>query len=53
VQKIKAGFISNTGISITSIAYSFGADYSTSQNLGIGVYCDGYDKNGTTGFGNL
>ena len=51
--KIGAGFISSTGNSITSTAYSFGAGYAISHNLEIGASYDGYDKNGAVGLVNL
>jgi len=51
--KIGAGFVSGSGSSFTSTAYSFGAGYKFSSALDLGASYDGYSKNGSIGLINF
>jgi hypothetical protein len=51
--KIGAGFISNSGSSVTTTAYSFGIGYKIDTKLELGASYDGYSKDGTVGLINL
>jgi len=51
--KIGAGFISNSGASVTTTAYSFGMGFKVAPKVEIGGSYDGYSKNGTVGLINL
>lgn len=51
--KIGAGFISNSGNSITTTAYSFGLGYAITSKVELGGSYDGYSKNGSIGLVNF
>lgn len=51
--KIGAGFISSSGSSVTTTAYSFGIGYKIDTKLELSASYDGYSKNGTVGLINL
>jgi hypothetical protein len=51
--KIGAGFISNSGSSITTTAYSFGLGYAFTPKIELGGSYDGYSNDGTVGLVNF
>ena len=51
--KVGAGFISSTGSSVTTTAYSFGMGFKIDTKLEFGASYDGYSKYGTVGLLNL
>ncbi len=51
--KIGAGFISNSGNSATTTAYSFGLGYAINPKVELGGSYDGYNKNGSIGLLNF
>ena len=51
--KIGAGFISNSGSSVTTTAYSFGLGYAINPKVELGGSYDGYSKDGTVGLVNF
>ena len=51
--KIGAGFISNSGSSVTTTAYSFGLGYKIDPKLELGASYDGYIKEGTVALINI
>src|SRR5436190_23989588 len=51
--KIGAGFISNSGNSVTTTAYSFGLGYLVTPKIELGGSYDGYSNDGTVGLVNF
>ena len=51
--KVGAGFISSSGNSVTTTAYSFGLGFVADEHIELGASYDGYSKNGTVGLLNL